>query len=383
MGGGVEARFERYTDVMIGTLEHADRATPARWYLRGLILPGERKSVEPMAARVHPQDVASAHQSMHHLVADSEWSDAALLQAVTTEVLPVLTQSTAGPCYWIIDDTSFRKYGRCSVGVARQYCGQLGKTENCQVAVSLSFATAEGSLPLAYRLYLPREWTDEPTRCEQVGVPPSVAFATKHEIAWTQIEAALAAGIPHGTVLMDTGYENAILRDRLTAHGLQYAAGIHPQTMLWWGKHEPGPMPPKPRRGPQRKRAVRDAAHQPISALHIAQALPAEAYRTLTWREGTNAPLSSRFARVRARAVHGEVLRAEEWLLIEWPQGETRPTKYFLCTLSEEVSFERLVDTVKMRWRIERDYLELKQELGLSHYEGRNWRGFHGTTVGV
>jgi SRSO17 transposase len=377
MGGGVEARFERYTDVMIGTLEHADRATPARWYLRGLILPGERKSVEPMAARVHPQDVASAHQSMHHLVADSEWSDAALLQAVTTEVLPVLTQSTAGPCYWIIDDTSFRKYGRCSVGVARQYCGQLGKTENCQVAVSLSFATAEGSLPLAYRLYLPREWTDEPTRCEQVGVPPSVAFATKHEIAWTQIEAALAAGIPHGTVLMDTGYENAILRDRLTAHGLQYAAGIHPQTMLWWGKHEPGPMPPKPRRGPQRKRAVRDAAHQPISALHIAQALPAEAYRTLTWREGTNAPLSSRFARVRARAVHGEVLRAEEWLLIEWPQGETRPTKYFLCTLSEGVSFERLVDTVKMRWRIERDYLELKQELGLSHYEGRNWRGFH------
>ena len=377
MGGGVEARFERYTDVMIGTLEHADRATPARWYLRGLILPGERKSVEPMAARVHPQDVASAHQSMHHLVADSEWSDAALLQAVTTEVLPVLTQSTAGPCYWIIDDTSFRKYGRCSVGVARQYCGQLGKTENCQVAVSLSFATAEGSLPLAYRLYLPREWTDEPTRCEQVGVPPSVTFATKHEIAWTQIEAALAAGIPRGTVLMDTGYENAILRDRLTAHGLQYAAGIHPQTMLWWGKHEPGPMPPKPRRGPQRKRAVRDAAHQPISALHIAQALPAEAYRTLTWREGTNAPLSSRFARVRARAVHGEVLRAEEWLLIEWPQGETRPTKYFLCTLSEEVSFERLVDTVKMRWRIERDYLELKQELGLSHYEGRNWRGFH------
>jgi len=122
---------------------------------------------------------------------------------------------------------------------------------------------------------------------------------------------------------------------------------------------------------------VRDAAHQPISALHIAQALPAEAYRTLTWREGTNAPLSSRFARVRARAVHGEVLRAEEWLLIEWPQGEARPTKYFLCTLLAAVSFEQLVDTVKMRWRIERDYLELKQELGLSHYEGRNWRGFH------
>jgi SRSO17 transposase len=243
--------------------------------------------------------------------------------------------------------------------------------------VSLSFATAEGSLPLAYRLYLPRDWTDQPARCERAGVPEHIAFETKHEIAWTQIEAALAAGIPRGTVLMDTGYENAILRDRLTEHQLQYAAGIHPQTMLWWGEHQPGPMPPKPKRGPRRKRAVRDAAHQPISALQIARALPATSYCTVSWREGTNAWLSSRFARVRVRAAHGEVLRAEEWLLIEWPSAEAQPTKYFLCTLPEELSFERLVDTVKMRWRIERDYLELKQELGLGHYEGRNWRGFH------
>jgi SRSO17 transposase len=377
MASGVEARFERYTDVMIRTLQHADRATPARWYLRGLVLPGERKSVEPMAARVHPQDVESAHQSMHHLVADSEWSDAALLQAVTAEVLPVLAESSSGPCYWIIDDTSFRKYGRHSVGVARQYCGHIGKTENCQVAVSLSLATAEGSLPLAYQLYLPREWTDERARCERAGVPQTVRFATKHEIALRQIEAALGAAIPRGTVLMDTGYENAPLRDELTAHGLQYAAGIHPQTKLWWGEHQPGPMPPKPKRGPQRKRAVRDATHQPISALDIAHALHAQSYRAVTWREGTNASLCSRFARVRVRVAHGEVLRAEEWLVIEWPKGEAHPTKYFLCTLPEEVSFERLVDTIKMRWRIERDYLELKQELGLGHYEGRNWRGFH------
>ena len=377
MGMGVETRFERYTEVMVRTLEHADRATPARWYLRGLILPGERKSVEPMAARVHPDDVESAHQSMHHLVADSEWSDPALLRAVSAEVLPVLAQSTSGPCYWIIDDTSFRKYGEHSVGVARQYCGHLGKTENCQVAVSLSFATAEGSLPLAYRLYLPREWTQERARCKRAGVPRSIAFATKHEIAWTQIEAALAAAIPRGTVLMDSGYENAILRDRLTAHDLQYAAGIHPQTMLWWGEHQPGPMPPKPKRGPRRQRAVRDATHQPLSALRIAQALPSKCYRTVSWREGTNASLSSRFARVRVRAAHGEVLRAEEWLLIEWPADEARPTKYFLCTLPEQVSCESMVNTVKMRWRIERDYLELKQELGLGHYEGRNWRGFH------
>jgi SRSO17 transposase len=377
MASGVEVRFEAYCERMIKALGHADRATPARWYLRGLMLPGERKSIEPMAARVHAEDVCAAHQSMHHLVADSEWSDAALLQAVTAEVLPVLNEVASAPCYWIIDDTSFRKYGQHSVGVARQYCGHLGKTENCQVAVSLSFATAEGSLPLAYRLYLPAEWADDEARRKRAGVPESVAFATKHEIAWTQIEAALAAGIARGTVLMDAGYENAILRDRLTEHELQYAAGIHPQTMLWWGEHQPGPMPPKPKRGPQRKRAVRDAAHQPISALHIARELPATSYCSVSWREGTNAWLSSRFARVRVRAAHGEVLRAEEWLLIEWPSDQAQPTKYFLCTLPEEVSFERLVDTVKMRWRIERDYLELKQELGLGHYEGRNWRGFH------
>jgi SRSO17 transposase len=263
------------------------------------------------------------------------------------------------------------------VGVARQYCGWAGKTENCPVAVSLSFATAEGSLPLDYQLYLPREWTKEPSRCQRAGVPRNIRFATKHELALRQIEAALAAGIARGTVLMDTGYENAPLRDELTAHGLRYAAGIHPQTKLWWSEHQPRPMPPKPKRGPQRKRAVRDARHQPISALEIAQTLPGDAYRSVTWREGTNARLASRFARVRVRVAHGEVLRAEEWLVIEWPMGEARPTKYFLCTLPDEVSFERLVDTIKMRWRIERDYLELKQELGLGHYEGRNWRGFH------
>ena len=244
--------------------------------MRGLILPGERKNVEPMAARVHPQDVEAAHQSMHHLVADSEWSDAALLRAVAAEVLPVLIESLTGACYWIIDDTSFRKYGQHSVGVARQYCGHLGKTENCQVAVSLSFATAEGSLPLANRLYLPAEWAADEARGKRAGVPENVAFATKHEMAWTQIEAALAAGIPRGTVLKDTGYENAILRDRLTEHQLQYAAGIHPQTKLWWGEHQPGAMPPKPKCGPRRKRAVRDATHQPISALKIAQALASE-----------------------------------------------------------------------------------------------------------
>lgn len=377
MGAGVEARFEAYCDVMIKALGHADRVTPARWYMRGLMLPGERKSIEPMAARVHPEDVCSAHQSMHHLVADSEWSDTRLLSTVAAEVVPVLTHKGETPCFWIIDDTGHRKYGRHSVGVARQYCGQLGKVDNCQVAVSLSLATAAGSLPLAYRLYLPGEWAGDKARRERAGVPEQIGYATKGEIAWAQIEAALGSDIPRGIVLMDAGYEDAALRDRLTAHGLQYAVGIRPQTLLWWGAHQPGPTPPQKRMGRPRVRVVRDKTHQPISAVAIARALPARSYRMITWREGTNAELSSRFARVRVRAAHGERERAEEWLLIEWPEGEATPTKYFLCTLCANISFEALVDTVKMRWRIERDYLELKQELGLGHYEGRNWRGFH------
>jgi SRSO17 transposase len=382
MGQNVEARFARYADVMVETLGHADRATPARWYLQGLMLPGQRKSVEPMAARVHPQDVRSAHQSMHHLVADSEWSDTALLAAVAREVVPVLSHAGHAPCYWILDDTGVRKYGKHSVGVARQYCGQLGKTDNCQVAVSLSLATEEGSVPLGYRLYLPKEWAADPKRRERAGVPEAIAFATKGELAWQQIEAALNASIPRGPVLMDAGYgDEAALRDRLTAHGLSYAAGVRSPTAVWWQAHQPAStparVPRKPGRGRPRTRVQRDATHQPISVRNLALALPADSYRRVTWRAGPNAPLSSHFARVRVRAAHADHPRKEEWLLIEWPLGEAEPTHYFLSTLSADISCKALVATVKLRWRIERDYLELKQEVGLGHYEGRNWRGFH------
>ena len=378
MGGSVELRFDRYTDKMVDALGHADRSTPARWYMRGLILPGQRKSVEPMAARLHPQDVRSAHQSMHHLVAASDWSDTALLAAVAHEVAPVLSRAGKAPCFWIVDDTGFRKYGKHSVGVARQYCGQLGKTDNCQVAVSLSLATIDGSLPLDYRLYLPREWTDDRRRCEHAGVPREIGFATKGELAWAQIEAALARGIPRGPVLMDAGDgDEAALRDRMTAQGLTYAVGIRPLTAVWWGEHQPATAPVESGRGRPRTRVRRDTAHQPINVRELGAVLPAANYRTVTWRYGSNAPLRSRFARVRVKSAQADQPRAEEWLLIEWPEGEPEPTRYFLSTLPADISFKKLVAVIKMRWRIERDYRELKQEVGLGHYEGRNWRGFH------
>lgn len=377
MALNLESRFEAYCDELVKALSHADRSQPARWYLKGLMLPGSRKSVEPMAARVCPHDVRSAHQSMHHLVADADWSDDTLLATVARLVLPSLTARSEA-ITWIVDDTGFPKKGTHSVGVARQYCGQVGKTDNCRVAVSLSLGTAAGSLPLSYRLYLPREWADDAQRRRAAGVPEATAFATKNEIARAQIEAALHAGIPRGTVLGDAAYgDDTALRDWLTEQQLVYAMGVRTGTTVWWGEHQPVAAPVIGRRGKTKTHLTRDEEHQPISVLVLAQSLAPRCFRTFTWREGTAEPLHSRFARVRVRAAHRDVPREEEWLVIEWPKGEAEPSRYWLSTHPKGMPFAALVESIKARWRIERDYQELKQEFGLGHYEGRNWRGFH------
>ena len=243
MGNSLEARFERYGEAMAAALGHADRVAPATWYLQGLMLPGGRKSVEPMAARVQPHNVRSAHQSMHHLVADADWSDVGLLAAVTAQVLPALLKKDSS-CHWIIDDTGFAKKGTHSVGVGRQYCGRLGKTDNCQVAVSLSIANDEGSVPVAYQLYLPQDWASDDARRERAGVPAEIEFRTKGAIALEQIQRALAAGLPHGVVLADAAYgTEAAWRDQLTAWGLKYAVAVREHTRVWYGAHRPAPMP--------------------------------------------------------------------------------------------------------------------------------------------
>lgn len=372
MSVGVDRRFEAYCEVITEALQHADRRAPAQWYLKGLMLPGERKSVEPMAARVCPDNVRSAHQSMHHLVADASWSDRAVLAAAARQVVPELLK-TGHQSWLILDDTSHVKKGRHSVGVARQYCGRLGKQDNCQVAVSLSLATVRGSLPLDYRLYLPREWTDDRARCDKAGVPEEIEFRSKGELAREQIEAALAADIARGIVLGDAGYGNeAAFRDWLSAQALLYVLGVRANTAVWWGEHQPAPAGQRPR-----KHVKRDARHKPLPVLDLARALPPQSWRTVSWRDGTKGQLSSRFARVRVHAANDDLAREEEWLLIEWPHGEAEPRHYWLSTLSEKTSFRKLVFNAMGRWMIERDYEELKSELGLSHYEGRNWRGFH------
>jgi len=378
---GSEARFAAYVEALGTVLGHADRQQPMHDYCLGLLMPIERKSVEPMAAVAAPAQVAAKHQSLLHFVGNAPWSDAAMLAKVGELVLPAITRS--GPIEaWIIDDTGFPKKGRHSVGVTRQYCGQLGKQDNCQVAVSLSLANHDASLPVAYRLYLPEDWAADLERRHKAKVPQTIAFHTKPQIALAQIKAARAAGLPEGVVLMDAGYGNDTeLRTQLTALGLRYVAGIGPKTSVW--PPGTGPLPAPPGKGLGRPPTLlrRDEQHQPIAVKALALSLPREAWQTITWREGTADWLSSRFARQRVRPAHRDTKlsepRAEEGLLIEWPENETEPTKYWLATLPEEISFEGLVDLVKLRWRIERDYQELKQELGLGDYEGRGWRGFH------
>ena len=381
IGTESELRFSVYVEGLIGAIGHADRAAPLRDYCLGLLMPGERKSVEPMAAVTAPARVPAQHQSLLHFVGNAPWSNERVLAKVRGLVLPSVERS--GPIEaWIIDDTGFPKKGRHSVGVTRQYCGQLGKQDNCQVAVTLSVANHTASLPVAYRLYLPEDWANDPVRRDKAGVPKEIGFATKPEIALAQIRAAREAGIPHGVVLMDAGYgADTGLRTDLTSLGLSYVAGIQPHTTVWLPGT--GPLPPSlwSGRGRPTSRTRRDPEHQPVRVKALALGLPETAWQTITWREGSADWLTSRYARLRVRAAHRDERlkkpRAEEWLLIEWPQGEEGPTKYWFSTLPADMPFAELVDLAKLRWRIERDYQELKQELGLGHYEGRGWRGFH------
>jgi SRSO17 transposase len=374
-----EARLAAYLDAIAGVLGHASRAASAQAYCTGLLLPGERKSIEPMAARLDPAHVQAKHQSLHHVVAQAEWDDAAVLAAVRAQVLPAIERH--GPvAYWIVDDSGFPKQGTHSVGVARQYCGQLGKQDNCQVAVSLSVANDHASLPIAYQLFLPEVWATDPTRRAKAGVPETIRFETKTAIALGQLRQALTAGVPVGIVLGDAAYgDETAFRVGVAEVGLRYMLGVRAGTSVWAPGTEPLPPLPWSGRGRRPTRLRRDAAHQPVTLKALASSLSAQAWRRVTWREGSQGKLSSRFAAVRVRPAHRDTQRSEpwpeEWLLIEWPEAE--PAKYWFSNLPPRTSLKRLVKVAKARWWIERDYQELKQELGLGHYEGRNWRGFH------
>jgi SRSO17 transposase len=360
-----ESRFRAYIDSIAGVVGHPARKRPLQDYCIGLMGPSERKSVEPIAAVTAPDRTSAQHQSLLHFVAESDWSDEDVLATVRHIVLPTF-EAHGSVEAWIIDDTGFPKQGKHSVGVAAQYCGQLGREGNCQVAVSLSVANHHASLPIAYRLYLPRVWASDRKRRRKTGVPRTIRFMTKPQIALEQIKAALAAGIAPGVVLMDADYgRDGNLRGELRTLGLSYVAAIQSSPMVW----SPGSGPKPGRRLPNTRSEDADL----VSVKDIALALPKSAWKTIRWREGTAEWLSSRFARIRVRLAR----ETEQWLLIEWPRDTKAPAKYWLSNLPQHIAFDKLVDIAKLRWRIERDYQELKQELGLGHYEGRGWRGFH------
>jgi SRSO17 transposase len=375
------SRFDGYVERLARTLGHADRRWPLEAYLTGLLLSGDRKSVEPMAAKVDPRHVSRAHQSMHHFVANAPWSDERLLAEARDHALAQLERH-APVGAWVIDDTGIPKKGRHSVGVKRQYCGALGKTANCQVAVSVSLANKAMSVPAAWRLYLPESWASDGERRARVGVPPEIRFLPKWQIALEQIDALLSEDLPPAPVVADAGYgDTTAFREGLTERGFSYAVGVGKDTSVW----PPGeaPLPPSRWSGRGRPPALvqRDGDHKPVSARALAAQLPEGAWQEIRWREGTKGTMVSRFAAVRVRPAHRDYLRHEprpvEWLVIEWPSGDPEPTRYWLSTVPEDVDLAEIVALAKIRWRIERDYQELKDELGLDHYEGRGWRGFH------
>jgi SRSO17 transposase len=379
--GSAARRFDDYVTRLSRAAGHADRGEPLRAYVTGLLLPGERKSVEPMAAKVDPRHVSARHQSMHHFVAAAPWDEQRLLGVARDYALEQLERH-APVGAWVIDDTGIPKKGRHSVGVARQYCGALGKHDNCQVPVTISLANSTMSIPCAYRLYLPEGWATDRLRRRHAGVPRAVRFATKWEIALAEIDRLLGDDLPRAPVVADAGYGDVTaFREGLTLRGFSYVVGIKADTSVW----PPGAEPLEPKRwsgrGRPPTRLRRSSRHAPVSARTLATDLPARSWHTVRWREGTRGTMESRFAAVRVRPAHRDENRSEpravEWLLIEWPHGESEPTKYWLSTVPAHVAVEELVRLAKIRWRIERDYEEMKGELGLDHYEGRGWLGFH------
>ena len=369
-----EQRFASYIESLAEAAGHADRNLPLKNYCTGLLLPGERKSVEPMAARLAPGNVRRMHQSLHHVVADAPWSDEAVLDRCLEAVVPAMLRRDRVVA-WVVEETGFPKKGHESVGVARQDCKRAGKQGDCRIAVSLSLSTEKSSMPIAYRLFLPESWVQDRKRRKKTGVPDEVEFQTRPDIALDEIGRARQRGIPQGVVMADAGYgSDTGFRTELTKLEMPYVVGVQTATKVWRPGDEGNTRRP-------RKPSQRDTRQQPVSVKELAFCLPAEDWKKVAWRQGVKQKLQSRFAALRVRPTRRGTERAEahpeEWLLMEWPIDEPEPTEYWLSTMPHDLALAELVHLAKLPWIVERDYQELKQELGLGHYEGRGWRGFH------
>jgi SRSO17 transposase len=364
-------RLGHFLAEMLDSLGRRERRHWGGVYVRGLLLDGERKSVGAMVARLPDGN----EQNLQQFVSQSPWEWEPLWRRLALKLGRAFT-----PTAWVIDDTGFPKQGAHSVAVHRQYSGTLGKTGNCQVAVSLHAAGPRGSSALAWRLYLPEAWARDEARRDAAGVPVEVTFRKKWELALDLLDLARGWGLPLLTVLADVGYGDITdFRRGLERRGLRYAVGVTSLVRVWV---EP-PSLVRHERCPTGRPPLRQwdyAGQKPQSVRSVAEGRRAK-FRAVTWRQGSRGPMRSRFLARRVQAAHGyvegEAPGKEVWLLIEWPEAESQPTKYFLCDLPRSLSLKRLVAVAHGRWRIEQDYQQLKEELGLDHFEGRSWRGWH------
>lgn len=375
----LDRELSSYFESMVTGMGRSERRRAMELYLTGLLLDGERKSIEPMAARLvdDARHTESMRQRLQECISVSDWSDAEMRRRLALK----LDADLPGVEALVVDDTGYPKKGKHSVGVARQYSGTLGRTDNCQVAVSLHVAGDQGSGCIGLRLFLPEEWTRDRKRCRGVGVPEDVEHARKWELALGLIDEGLRWGVAKHVVLADSGYGDASeFRNGLTARGLPYLVRVQGSHNVWPPGAKPKRLEPCGRRGRPTTRFSAEGL-EPWSIEELAPQVPEEEFHRVSWREGSRGVQSSTFAAVRVhtaeRHVHGKPPSAEQWLLLEWPTSEPQPTKYYLSSLPADTSLRTLVRLAKLRWRVERDYQELKQELGLDHFEGRTWRGFH------
>jgi SRSO17 transposase len=376
----LDSELTEFIAEMTDDMGRLERRQALEQYVQGLLLAGGRKSIERMASRLvdDVSEISAMRQRLQQAVVIAEWADDEMRARLARKVERELPGIEA----FVIDDTGFPKQGKSSVGVARQYSGTLGRTDNCQVATSLHLAGEQGSGCIGMQLYLPEEWTQDPERCAKAGVPSGLPFMKKWQIGLGLTELAQSWGLGKHVVLADAGYGDAVeFREGLTALGLEYLVGVTSTHLVW----PPHSAPCRPAREPGRsgrpKTRYRDGERTPISMQDLILSLGRGSFRSVTWREGSKGALRSRFAALRVRAAEGHTKgRApseEQWLLCEWPEGEQEPTKYWLSSLPAATTLKSLVRRAKLRWRVERDYRELKQEIGLDDYEGRTWRGFH------
>jgi SRSO17 transposase len=366
---------------MVEGMGRVERREALGAYVTGLLLDGERKSIEPIAARLvdDPAEIQPMRQRLQQAVVIADWSDEEMRRRLALKLDAELPGAEA----LVVDDTGFPKKGEYSVGVTRQYSGTLGRIDNCQVATSLHLAGEAGSGCIAMQLFLPESWTDDRKRRAAGGVPEAITFRKKWEIALDQIAAALRWGVRRHVVLADAGYGDATeFRAGLRALGLRYVVGVQGEHRVW----PPGVRPTVPVKepgAPGRPRTRPVADEEPLQIKAAAVALGRGAYGIVRWREGSRGKQASRFAAVwvtpgeNHKRGRGRPPPEPVWLLIEWPEDKSEPTKFWLAALPKSTSLVALVRLAKLRWRVERDYQELKQEIGLDHYEGRTWRGFH------